>query len=116
MMANLSEIAKVCNLLLKSSERRSPRRRGSGPLAVILAALLVLSPISPAFAQTPPPNPATATESQSAAESPSADTPTGTPGAAHTTNTGAANVHDHAHQNANSGFLGRLKVRLHQGA
>jgi outer membrane protein len=57
MIANLSEMGKLCSPSIKSSEKRSLGRPGSSLLAGILAALLAVTPVSPAFAQTPDQNP-----------------------------------------------------------
>src|ERR1700756_1516354 len=56
MMANLPEMAKLCLRQVRGS-KRDPWVAGRSLLAGFLAGLLLLSPITPAFAQSPDQNP-----------------------------------------------------------
>ena len=56
MMANLSEMAKLCILQVLGG-KRAPSSPGRSLLAMLLAGLLIVGPVSPAFAQNPDQNP-----------------------------------------------------------
>jgi outer membrane protein len=73
MMANLSEMAKQC-ILQVSGDRKTPLGLGRSLVATLLAGLLVLSPVSPVFAQSPDQNPAQQ-QNQSQEQNPPQQTP-----------------------------------------